>query len=867
MEESSFFATLLPLPDLLDLTHQHGKDVATVDILTTSHQFSPDAAPSGLDSENEPLFSTTYRTSEHEKLRKSSFGFPMLKFRQGQNPHLIFRNLTHFSFDLHWHGLNTTGDVDGATGVVEFGPGTKIGKTFDVTFPTIHNNSCLLWYHAHPMFLSSRLVYAGVYGLLLIEDKISQKVNSQFELGKNYFPLVYEDMDFHADGTFDSSNIYSDGNRCCFGLINGISCVNWYSSEKVKYVTGLKQITTQNLVKLDFLNGSCSTRFLYIGVCDSDNCPKEFYLIQTDNGLRNPTSLKMVALGPANRISLLIDLNNFKGEKAYVFFYNFDLTEVFDITLDNKVLKANIPDTNLSSNPTPNPTPIPGDDTTLTYPVISQTPQLQRPVPGGNAIAPQETGFPFSIKRFLKIKLDRHQGSNLQLDKVLKQIRQIVFGKENSRKYKNLLREPNFEYNSKVNYLSLLNPNYFLNLPNFGSEVPGRNYILFPDQGQNSFPSNPLGSTEYIDGTNRIIVDLWNSAELELGYALAQYEKSPNDFKPEVLPTCLFKIFPSGSQYMNYEMNANDILTVQIFDSKINYGDQVSPLASATLVFPATNKPLNIREWMDLVNSTFHRATVQINGTTLFLSEFLSCDWTFYPYQVSFLSGKIQYLKSLLIKSLNKSIYYLRLIGNWTLLQFFGKPMGVGMEMMNSMSLPKTKNYNMNIQMIFPAWATMDPDNPIVDMMRMKAELIIPPLCTYLGPIDGFQSDNLMNFSVKLNSSENWIYHNMDTQDSHPFHFHLTSGFVNPKDPANSLALVDDLAPYATRLYSMDVYGIGSQQSLSFYLKFDNYSSEMGGLNPPIKNLGFMYHCHYMAHHDMNMMGQYFVYRHRKNYF
>lgn len=35
-----------------------------------------------------------------------------------------------------------------------------------------------------------------------------------------------------------------------------------------------------------------------------------------------------------------------------------------------------------------------------------------------------------------------------------------------------------------------------------------------------------------------------------------------------------------------------------------------------------------------------------------------------------------------------------------------------------------------------------------------------------------------MNFRVKENSSELWIYNNLDNQDSHPFHFHMTSGFV-----------------------------------------------------------------------------------------
>ena len=44
----------------------------------------------------------------------------------------------------------------------------------------------------------------------------------------------------------------------------------------------------------------------------------------------------------------------------------------------------------------------------------------------------------------------------------------------------------------------------------------------------------------------------------------------------------------------------------------------------------------------------------------------------------------------------------------------------------------------------------------------------------YKGFVDGYLNDNYMNFSVKKNNSEKWYYFNMDFQDSHPFHFHLT---------------------------------------------------------------------------------------------
>jgi DNA-binding beta-propeller fold protein YncE len=139
---------------------------------------------------------------------------------------------------------------------------------------------------------------------------------------------------------------------------------------------------------------------------------------------------------------------------------------------------------------------------------------------------------------------------------------------------------------------------------------------------------------------------------------------------------------------------------------------------------------------------------------------------------------------------------------------------------------------------------------------------------TWKGFVDGFQNDNFFNFSVEQETSEKWLYRNWDAQDSHPFHFHLTSGYTDVNDPYNTLPLVSNNNYLVQYTYTKDTYSIGSQTQLSWYLKFNNYNgTSYPDANYPldpsgngvIGNLGYMYHCHFMTHHDMMMMGQYFV--------
>ena len=104
--------------------------------------------------------------------------------------------------------------------------------------------------------------------------------------------------------------------------------------------------------------------FLSWCVCDEDKKLKSFHLVQTDAGLIDPSKRKSTPIPTASRLSIMIDLNKFKNNVAYLCFHNYDLTEILDTEPtfpndpNNSTLTATIPDLKASSNPTPYPTPI-----------------------------------------------------------------------------------------------------------------------------------------------------------------------------------------------------------------------------------------------------------------------------------------------------------------------------------------------------------------------------------------------------------------------------------------------------------------------------------------------------------------------------
>jgi FtsP/CotA-like multicopper oxidase with cupredoxin domain len=908
-------------PSIVDFSSLQKNDDVKIVIKNTKHKFATDAEFSGTDVKHQPIFGSTVYING-TKFSTQSFGLPFLRFSQGSKPKITYENRTRYTFNVHYHGLNVSGNVDGTSMETVFGHSTLLGPKVTFDFPEITNNQSLLWFHSHNMFVSMELIYGGIVGLLQIVDEPTKWLTEDFQYGDNQILLMALDMDLTNTGTQTDANLIVDENRSSFAVINGTSAINWYSSEQnTPFVDDLYHTTTKNLVKIDILNASLNWRVFYIGVCD-DYCKiKSFYQIQTDSGLMNPTKLKMASISVASRIGIIIDLNKFKNHNAYLFFYNYDLTEIFNTTLafpdqpNNPTLIGTVPDLNASENPTPYPTPIPdpnqenqqGDFTNLDYPIVGLIPQTNEVLANGSIRPPQNK----RIKPFLKISpKEKHKLQNLDLNKTISRIRKNVFG-ENYDQYKSLFKTPCFEYDPKFNYLSFLNKNYFYNLPNFDIDVPTRNLFLFSEANTNALASgNVNGVTEFVNGANRIMADLWNSSQLDLDFALQQYMLTPNNYKPPVLPTSKFRIFKTNDKFSNTAMISNDSLQVQIFTQPITYGDTTSvPIASVKVVFPPTNpyKLLNLQEWIDLVNLTFRQTSVNLPNLTN-LSNILQCDWSFFPYALDFLYQKTAYVKSAVIKTTNSTNYYIRFLGRWPILQFFGKPLtGDTLNPSSSLlsqlrakqnirknkkSMPTTplaemkgtktedtqliKNsagylkcdeesiygiYDSNIQQIFPFYATSDGNVQIpIACMKRNAELIIPPQQTYIGFYDGYLNDNLNSFSVMLKSTEIWIYTNGDSTDSHPLHFHLTSGFASPQSKYDSPGLLSCKRLYDPLIYTRDVYKIGPQETVSFYLTWPHYSSDKTTKDPKLRNLGGFIHCHFLQHNDANgMIIQYFV--------
>ena len=128
--------------------------------------------------------------------------------------------------------------------------------------------------------------------------------------------------------------------------------------------------------------------------------------------------------------------------------------------------------------------------------------------------------------------------------------------------------------------------------------------------------------------------------------------------------------------------------------------------------------------------------------------------------------------------------------------------------------------------------------------------MTLKPNSNHIGNPFQFMNPYIFYFTVKKNSSEKWIFYNTDNDfyDNHPFHFHLTSGFIDIEN-------TDLININPINFGSKDNYSIKYNTKIAFNLKFSNFSSVDG----KIPNLGFMFHCHYMNHHDMGMMGQYFI--------
>jgi FtsP/CotA-like multicopper oxidase with cupredoxin domain len=823
------YNTQLRILPILDLVDNKEKSI-TIIIKKSSHKFSRNASASGNGSVN--IFgSESYNTIDEQNYNfiNMEYTLPIIRIKRNRQYNMNIVNNTEYYFNFHWHGLTVPPENDGALTVLAFGPCTPSNK-FNIT-GTLVNNSAITLNHPHNMNMSSSFLYGGLFNFINIEDEISAPVDNLFNYNgpnSNFLQLVYQDIDLNPiDGTLNDDKLYSFSWRAKYGAINGTSCINWYDKD-TRFVDKLYYESYKNVVKVTLLNASCSYRNIYLGVCDINFNIKPFYLVQTDQGYRNPTLVNICSFSIVNRNSIMFDLNDFKNNQAYLFLYNYDLT---NCPIENNGIKPFLK----IYNKIPQIMPY-----NIYNPVNRQLKRyLNGKCPDINHIGTSQCFYSGNLPQNFKMNLQN----------IIIQIRKIVFGDNPSIiNYAN--QHPNFELYPNINYLQFLNKKYFRNLPDLTNTPPTRKIIGEYD----ITTSKDNGSTEYISsGQNRFMVDIFNSNEKEM-YNLDN---------TSILPTCLFKIIDNPNNYENYEMVVNNKLTVNLYDNN----NSILQIINITFHTNAEQLPYNITEWFNIVNTTFANVIINIqNKSYNYLSDILNYDYEITEYSVPYVNTSIppEIIHTIKIINTNKTTdLIIELVGPSTLLSFFGKPF-MGMYMPSHMTM-HTDNECCSNNSSLKQIIIMSGDS---SGNTQKSEaggnftLKIEPNSSYYGFPDGYMNENYSNFTVLKESTELLYYCNLDTQITHPLHFHLTSFYFDTQKLNNSHNVPYSNAPtsgstivyndYNQNLYSKDVVIVPPQKKLNFYLKYVFYSSDDSFL-------GYMYHCHIMEHHDMAMMGQFYV--------
>lgn len=213
---------------------------------------------------------------------------PTIRCRIGDRVAFRVKNNLAEPTTLHWHGLHIPARYDG-------GPHQVIapGQTWEPSYVIKQQRASLCWYHSHLMEQTGEQVLRGLAGLFLIEDEESSALRLPSEYGVDDIPLVIQDRRFNPDGSFEYMSTMGDAEVGYQGdviLVNGT----------VDPYLALRRQRT----RLRILNGS-NSRIYVLGRDDG----ADLVVIGADGSLlERPAHMKRVKLAPAERIELLVDM-------------------------------------------------------------------------------------------------------------------------------------------------------------------------------------------------------------------------------------------------------------------------------------------------------------------------------------------------------------------------------------------------------------------------------------------------------------------------------------------------------------------------------------------------------------------------------
>lgn len=234
-----------------------------------------------------------------EGLATPTWGFngdylgPALIIPRGQAVHIQVQNTLAQSLSTHWHGALVTGDMDG-------GPHSAMAAHShrDYRF-TLDQPGATLWYHPHTENRAGAQTYAGLAGMLIVDDGVDRKLGLPHTWGVDDIPLILQDRRIAASGqllymTAGMTDLMGmKGDRF---LVNG--CEQPYAT-----------VPAQAL-RLRVLNAS-NARVYNLALSDQ----RDFSVIASDQGLlARPVATKTLLLAPGERVEIVIDLSRDQGK-------------------------------------------------------------------------------------------------------------------------------------------------------------------------------------------------------------------------------------------------------------------------------------------------------------------------------------------------------------------------------------------------------------------------------------------------------------------------------------------------------------------------------------------------------------------------
>ena len=257
----------LPIPPILDVDGIGG---TVIDAVPSKHNFG------------------SLRTTPTLGFSQSYLG-PTLRMKRGHTAKIKVGNRTNRAITAHWHGLHVPGSIDGGPQLA-FAPGQTWSPELEIDQP-----ASTLWYHSHVHGETADQVYAGLAGMLLIDDPQSGSDRLPADYGVDDLPLIIQDKAFD-----DAANLIY--------IKRGPSLMHGFRANQI-IVNGAVRpaaVVPAGLTRLRILNAS-NARIYHFRFEDD----RTFHQIASDGGLLPaPISMTELSLAPAERAEILVDFGS-----------------------------------------------------------------------------------------------------------------------------------------------------------------------------------------------------------------------------------------------------------------------------------------------------------------------------------------------------------------------------------------------------------------------------------------------------------------------------------------------------------------------------------------------------------------------------